>query len=72
MTSGSLLNVRLLQLMLLVALELLQNAAASAPGDCSVEDDMFSQYMDHGSFNGPLVTNLKQSYTLIWFVVLKV
>ena len=22
-------------------------AAASAPGDCSVEDDMFSQYMDH-------------------------
>ena len=34
-------------MMLLVVLELLQNAAASAPGDCSVEDDMFSQYMDH-------------------------
>ena len=41
------LNVRLLPMMLLVVLELLQNAAASAPGDCSVEDDMFSQYMDH-------------------------
>ena len=44
----------------LVALELLQNASVSAPGDCSVEDDIFSKYMDHGSFNDPLVTNLKQ------------
>ena len=80
MTSGSLINVRLLPLMHLLALELLQNASVSAPGDCSVEDDIFSKmgvtfhivptdYQQNNFFQDHLETLIKMAHPMATMIL---